>query len=461
MKTINLLLFFVVVSLTLPLAENFHAGQVMVFKGNTIINQDMEGLITLPGGGIVTLASLQVASWGIHYESESLLVYEIESMILSLYAESSILSLPDPDETVETTNGTSGTLWEVLETEPFVVYYPDIRWIEAVDTGFIFVPTTQDSELVTDKDSLPVTEGRIAEIGVKLSSKPASNVSLMAAKVNGDPDLTIQSGASLTFTPFDWDQFQTVTIAAAEDADTENGSAVILLSTASGAKKTVSAIEIDNDGDIDGDGMPDNWEDYYTGLNKNEKDGGIDLDSDGLINLAEYQHNTDPFDYDTDNDDLPDGWEADNGLDPTNRKDAAQDSDGDGNSNYQEYVDETDPQDKTSYTFRTATVMGTIFSTVNGYESGIKSASIFLQGTDFQTTTDLSGTFSFDNIPYGNYLIQAQASYFKPYTTEIVVNDTFIYLPHIELKVLSDINNDGLIDLKEAIDILKALSGFK
>ena len=45
--------------------------------------------------------------------------------------------------------------------------------------------------------------------------------------------------------------------------------------------------------DSDGDGIPDWWEDKY-GLNKYVNDAALDLDGDGVSNLAEYLANTDP-----------------------------------------------------------------------------------------------------------------------------------------------------------------------
>ncbi len=61
--------------------------------------------------------------------------------------------------------------------------------------------------------------------------------------------------------------------------------------------------------DSDGDGMEDGWETYFN-LNPLSNDSYIDNDTDGLINLMEFEYLSDPFNYDTDNDIISDGEEV-------------------------------------------------------------------------------------------------------------------------------------------------------
>jgi hypothetical protein len=62
--------------------------------------------------------------------------------------------------------------------------------------------------------------------------------------------------------------------------------------------------------DWDNDGLPNDWE-IANGLNfQSPADSIEDPDQDGLNNLREYQHSTDPHDEDTDDDDVPDGPEV-------------------------------------------------------------------------------------------------------------------------------------------------------
>ena len=66
--------------------------------------------------------------------------------------------------------------------------------------------------------------------------------------------------------------------------------------------------------DSDLDGMADLWETNYFGTLT--RDGTGDFDGDGLDDLPEYQHETDPTDSDSDGDGFSDGWEVAHNTDP-------------------------------------------------------------------------------------------------------------------------------------------------
>jgi hypothetical protein len=69
-------------------------------------------------------------------------------------------------------------------------------------------------------------------------------------------------------------------------------------------------------GDLDNDGLPDDWElQYFGDLVQGPND---DYDHDELTNLEEYQLGTDPTKWDTDGDGLNDGDEVSRGTDPKN-----------------------------------------------------------------------------------------------------------------------------------------------
>jgi hypothetical protein len=63
-----------------------------------------------------------------------------------------------------------------------------------------------------------VQQGGTGTFAVKLSSAPASNVTVAVARTSGNSGLSVKSGASLTFTPSNWSTAQTVTLAADSSA---------------------------------------------------------------------------------------------------------------------------------------------------------------------------------------------------------------------------------------------------
>ena len=111
------------------------------------------------------------------------------------------------------------------------------------------------SGVTVSKTSVTPSESASEDYRMKLNTTPTADVTIAVARATGgDTDLTVSAGASLTFTTTNWDSEQTVTIAAAEDADGLNGTASFT-HTASSADMTyngitiadVTATEADND----------------------------------------------------------------------------------------------------------------------------------------------------------------------------------------------------------------------
>ena len=80
--------------------------------------------------------------------------------------------------------------------------------------------TTPTVSLVVSPTSVSVPEGGTATYAVRLSAQPSGNVTVATTAGSGDSNLTVSSGASLTFTTSNWNTNQNVTLAAAEDTDT-------------------------------------------------------------------------------------------------------------------------------------------------------------------------------------------------------------------------------------------------
>ncbi|ETK34289.1 cellulose binding domain-containing protein [Microbispora sp. ATCC PTA-5024] len=84
-------------------------------------------------------------------------------------------------------------------------------------------PTPPPLRIVISPKSIVVPEGGTAGVQVTLSQRPPGNVIVGTGRVAGDTDLT--ASAPLTFTPENWDVPQTITVTAAQDGDTTDGSA--------------------------------------------------------------------------------------------------------------------------------------------------------------------------------------------------------------------------------------------
>lgn len=105
-----------------------------------------------------------------------------------------------------------------------------------------FRPESQ--KILTNIANLSVPEGGTAAFQVKLGYQPTANLTVAVARA-GDVSVTV--APSLTFTPTNWNTYQTVTLTAAEDADVINGTATLTCSATDWFSATVTATEADND----------------------------------------------------------------------------------------------------------------------------------------------------------------------------------------------------------------------
>ncbi|GAB1338802.1 glycoside hydrolase family 48 protein [Streptomyces sp. E-15] len=95
--------------------------------------------------------------------------------------------------------------------------------------------------VVASPAQLGVRQGGSGTFSVKLSTRPSADVTVSTARTDGNTGLSVTGGASLTFTPSDWNTPRTVTVTA-DSAGT--GSATFTASAAGHAKATVTVTEL-------------------------------------------------------------------------------------------------------------------------------------------------------------------------------------------------------------------------
>jgi endoglucanase len=101
--------------------------------------------------------------------------------------------------------------------------------------------------LVASTTSVRVPEGGTATYTVRLRSQPAGNVMVTSTAGTGDGDITVAGGGTLTFSGANWSTPQTVTLRAAEDADSVGGTRPVTVAATGLSSITVNATEADND----------------------------------------------------------------------------------------------------------------------------------------------------------------------------------------------------------------------
>lgn len=118
------------------------------------------------------------------------------------------------------------------------------RKVSQIETTLTAIPA-----ILTSTDNVQVPENGRASLEVWLSEQPSANVTLTISKEDGgDPDITIVSGNSLNFSINNWNIRQSVTLDAASDEDTENGTAIFKIHAEGNASiqdKTITAVELD------------------------------------------------------------------------------------------------------------------------------------------------------------------------------------------------------------------------
>ena len=97
------------------------------------------------------------------------------------------------------------------------------------------LPPVSDVNIQVEDTTITVLEGSTTTFRVKLTSQPSENVVISASE--SDADISV-APATRTFTPFNWDFYQSFTVTGIEDADTFNDSATINLIASGGSTDT-------------------------------------------------------------------------------------------------------------------------------------------------------------------------------------------------------------------------------
>jgi cellulose 1,4-beta-cellobiosidase len=96
-----------------------------------------------------------------------------------------------------------------------------------------------------DRAGIAVPEGETATFSVRLSNLPTQDVTVTVARSGGDSDIAVATGASLVFTPSNWQDYQEVVLQAGDDADLLDGTAAIRCTAPGLANVTITAVEQD------------------------------------------------------------------------------------------------------------------------------------------------------------------------------------------------------------------------
>lgn len=105
-----------------------------------------------------------------------------------------------------------------------------IAGLPAAPSGLPAMPSAPVPEvkILLDKTTLNIAENGAAAMSVRLSTQPASNVTINVSRASGDSDMSVRAGSTfLTFTPANWNVPRAVFIDAGGDADSTNGTAKI------------------------------------------------------------------------------------------------------------------------------------------------------------------------------------------------------------------------------------------
>ncbi len=156
------------------------------------------------------------------------------------------------DDNVYGVDGETGAKrWEIKtggNVESGACVYDEKIYI-GCDDGFLYcIEESSALAIVATPSTFSVTENTTNSFFVRLSQQPSGSVTVAVSKASGDTDVTvIGDPVTLTFSTSDWDTYQEVFIAAADDTDSDNGTATLHCSAEGLTTQNVTVNEVDDD----------------------------------------------------------------------------------------------------------------------------------------------------------------------------------------------------------------------
>jgi hypothetical protein len=111
----------------------------------------------------------------------------------------------------------------------------------SADSTPVGITVASGPTVVASPLQLGVQSGKSGTYEVKLSKQPSANVTVASARASGNSGLSVSAGASLTFTPQNWNTAQKVTVTAAGSG---SGSAVFESTAQGHAKASVTVTQL-------------------------------------------------------------------------------------------------------------------------------------------------------------------------------------------------------------------------
>ncbi|WP_455391825.1 PKD domain-containing protein, partial [[Eubacterium] cellulosolvens] len=240
---------------------------------------------------------------------------------------------------VKTDNKIDELRWQYMP-EPQKVLVNDVEWFE-------------DTKWEYESQAVILTNVPQGTTNVKVYFKPKINpiarISLTGTFLSEDKKITYgEVGKEITFdasessddveiVEYDWD-FGDESTGSGDEVDhtydkvgvyTVNLTVTDDLGLPGYAEKSLTIVK--DKADLDGDAMPDIWEESSGNLlDTTINDANEDKDNDGLTNLQEYENNTFANKADSDNDDYPDLEEIQKGSNPRDKTSVPKKPAGDG-----------------------------------------------------------------------------------------------------------------------------------